>query len=79
MKHIRSLLLIRAANNAIAFTLPALAATVSFIVYAAMGHALDPAVIFAALTLFQLLRIPLQFMRMFRISLSKVKSVEKCL
>jgi ABC-type multidrug transport system fused ATPase/permease subunit len=79
MKHIRSLLLIRAANNAIAFTLPVLAAIVSFIVYAAIGHALDPAVIFTALTLFQLLRIPLQFMRMFRISLSKAKIVEKCL
>jgi len=64
MKHIRSLLLIRAANNAIAFTLPVLAAIVSFIVYAAIGHPLDPAVIFTALTLFQLLRLPLQFMRM---------------
>jgi ABC-type multidrug transport system fused ATPase/permease subunit len=64
MKHIRSLLLIRAANHAIAFTLPVLAAVVSFVVYAAIGHTLDPAVIFTALTLFQLLRIPLQFMRM---------------
>ena len=79
MKHIRSLLLIRAANNSIAFTLPILAAIVSFIVYAAIGHTLDPAVTFTALTLFQLLRIPLQFMRMFRISLSKTKVVEICL
>lgn len=79
MKHIRSLLLIRAANNSIAFTLPVLAAIVSFIVYAAIGHTLDPAVTFTALTLFQLLRIPLQFMRMFRISLSKTKVIDKCL
>lgn len=79
MKHIRSLLLIRAANNAIAFSLPVLASIVSFIVYAAIGHALDPAVIFTALTLFQLLRLPLQFMRMFHTSLSKANIVEKCL
>ena len=64
MKHVRGLLLIRAANNAMSFTLPVLAAIVSFIVYAAIGHPLDPAVIFTALTLFQLLRLPLQFMRM---------------
>ena len=79
MKHIRSLLLIRAANNAVAFSLPVLASIVSFIVYAAIGHALDPAVIFTALTLFLLLRLPLQFMRMFRIFLSKAKITEKCL
>ena len=79
MKHIRSLLLIRAANNAVAFSLPVLASIVSFIVYAAIGHALDPAVIFTALTLFQLLRMPLQFMRMFRIFLSKANINEKCL
>jgi len=79
MQHIRSLLLIRAANSAIAFTSPVLAAIVSFIVYAAMGHALDPAVIFTALTLFQLLRMPLQFMRMFRNSLLKAKIDETCL
>jgi len=76
MKHIRSLLLIRAANNSIAFTLPVLAATVSFIVYAAIGHALDPAVIFTALTLFQLLRLPLLVLRMFLISLSKIKIID---
>lgn len=75
MKHIRSLLLIRAANNAIAFALPVLAAVVSFIVYAATGHTLDPAVIFTALTLFQLLRMPLQFMRM-SASRSKYKVID---
>ena len=75
MKHIRSLLLIRAANNAIAFALPVLAAIVSFIVYAAVGHTLDPVVIFTALTLFQLLRMPLQFMRM-SVSRSKAKIID---
>ena len=75
MKHIRSLLLLRAVNNAIAFALPALAAIVSFVVYAAIGHTLDPAVIFTALTLFQLLRLPLQLMRM-SVSQSKARIID---
>ncbi|KAH7334391.1 ABC transporter [Rhizoctonia solani] len=61
LKYIRSLLLIRSANNAVAFSLPVLASVISFVSYSLSGHTLDPAVIFASLTLFQMLRMPLMF------------------
>lgn len=61
--HIRSLLIVRAANTAAAFSLPTLAAVLSFVVYNLSGHPIDPAVIFTSLTLFQLLRMPLMFLR----------------
>lgn len=61
--YIRSLLLIRSANNAAAASLPTLAAVLSFVVYSLTGHANDPAVIFTSLTLFQLLMMPLMFLR----------------
>ncbi|KIM34225.1 hypothetical protein M408DRAFT_303315 [Serendipita vermifera MAFF 305830] len=64
MAHIRTLLLIRSGNNAVAFSLPAIAAVVSFITYSALGHELDAAVIFTSLTLFQLARLPLMWMPM---------------
>jgi ABC-type multidrug transport system fused ATPase/permease subunit len=64
MAHIRSLLLIRAGNNAVAFSLPAIAAVVSFVVYGATGHTLEPANVFTALTLFNLVRLPLMWMPM---------------
>jgi ABC-type multidrug transport system fused ATPase/permease subunit len=57
-------LLIRSGNNAVAFSLPAIAAVVSFITYSATGHDLDAAVIFTSLTLFQLVRLPLMWMPM---------------
>lgn len=63
MSYIRSLLLIRSANNAIAVSLPALASVISFVVYAATGHSLSAANIFSSLTLFNLLRMPLMFLR----------------
>ncbi|KAI0783557.1 P-loop containing nucleoside triphosphate hydrolase protein [Abortiporus biennis] len=59
MKYVRSLLLIRAANNAVAISLPVLASVLSFVAYSLSGHSLDPANIFASLTLFNLLRLPL--------------------
>ncbi|KAI0925971.1 hypothetical protein AcV5_008554 [Taiwanofungus camphoratus] len=62
MSYIRSLLLIRSANNAIAVSLPALASVISFVVYAATGHSLSAANIFSSLTLFNLLRMPLMFL-----------------
>ncbi|CUA69652.1 ABC transporter C family member 12 [Rhizoctonia solani] len=62
LKYIRSLLLIRSANNAVAFSLPVLASVISFVSYSVSGHTLDPAVIFASLTLFQMLRIPLMLL-----------------
>ncbi|KAF9484351.1 ABC transporter [Pholiota conissans] len=62
MKYIRSLLLIRAANNAVAMSMPVLASVLAFITYSATGHTLEPGVIFTSLTLFTLLRLPLMFL-----------------
>ena len=62
-RYIRSLLIIRSANNAIAVSLPALDSVSAFVVYSATGHPLNPANIFSSLTLFQLLRMPLMFLR----------------
>ncbi|KZS95710.1 P-loop containing nucleoside triphosphate hydrolase protein [Sistotremastrum niveocremeum HHB9708] len=60
--YVRSLLLIRSGNNAVAFSLPVLAAVISFVVYSLTGHTLEAASIFTSLTLFQLLRLPLMFL-----------------
>ncbi|KAJ3555698.1 hypothetical protein NM688_g2432 [Phlebia brevispora] len=60
--YIRSLLMIRAANNAVAITLPVLASVLSFVVYSLSGHSLNAADIFSSLTLFTLLRMPLMFL-----------------
>ncbi|KAJ7056631.1 ABC transporter [Mycena amicta] len=62
MGYIRSLLLLRSSLNAVAMTMPALASVLSFVTYALTGHTLEPAVIFASLTLFNLLRLPLMFL-----------------
>ncbi|KAF9000599.1 ABC transporter [Cyathus striatus] len=62
MGYIRSLLLIRSANNAVAMSMPVLASVISFITFSASGHELQPDVIFASLTLFTLLRLPLMFL-----------------
>ncbi len=67
--YIRSLLMIRSFNNALAFSLPTLASVLSFVVYSLAGHKLDAANIFASLTLFQLLRMPLTFLRKLFLSL----------
>ncbi|KAI0072747.1 P-loop containing nucleoside triphosphate hydrolase protein [Panus rudis PR-1116 ss-1] len=62
LKYVRSLLMIRSVNNAVAVSLPVLASVLSFVVYSVTGHSLDPANIFASLTLFQLLRLPLMLL-----------------
>ncbi|KAF9560470.1 ABC transporter [Agrocybe pediades] len=62
MAYIRSLLLIRSANNAVAMSMPVLASVLAFITYSATGHTLEPAAIFTSLTLFTLLRLPLMFL-----------------
>ncbi|SPO20406.1 probable YOR1 - ABC transporter [Ustilago trichophora] len=59
---IRKILIIRSANNAIAFSLPILAAVLAFVIYSLTGHDLNPAIVFPSLTLFQLLRMPLMFL-----------------
>ncbi|KAI0635675.1 P-loop containing nucleoside triphosphate hydrolase protein [Trametes polyzona] len=62
MSYIRSLLIIRSANNAVAISLPALASVLAFVVYSVTGHSLNAADIFSSLTLFNLLRMPLMFL-----------------
>jgi hypothetical protein len=54
---------VRAANNAVAFSLPVLASILAFVTYSLSGHTLNAAVIFTSLTLFNLLRMPLLFLR----------------
>ncbi|KAJ7499774.1 ABC transporter [Mycena latifolia] len=61
MAYIRSLLLLRSGTNAVANSMPALASVLSFVTYSLTGHELEPSVIFASLTLFNLLRLPLMF------------------
>ncbi|KAF5367964.1 hypothetical protein D9758_004466 [Tetrapyrgos nigripes] len=62
MKFLRSRLMLRSVNNALGFGLPTLAAVLSFITYALVGHSLDAAIIFSSLSLFNLLRTPLTFL-----------------
>ncbi|THV02862.1 ABC transporter [Dendrothele bispora CBS 962.96] len=64
LRYVRDLLLMRAANNAVAMSLPALASVLSFVTYSLSGHQLNPADIFASLTLFNLLRLPLMMLPM---------------
>lgn len=64
MSFIRSILLVRSAMNAISMSMPVLASVLAFVTYSATGHSLNPADIFASLTLFNLLRLPLLFLRM---------------
>jgi hypothetical protein len=42
---------------------PVLASVLSFTTCSLSGHTLEPAVIFTSLTLFQMLRMPLMFLR----------------
>ncbi|KAF8624506.1 hypothetical protein AX15_005822 [Amanita polypyramis BW_CC] len=62
MAFIRSILIVRSSLNAVAMSMPALASVLAFITYSATGHTLNPADIFASLTLFNLLRLPLMFL-----------------
>ncbi|KAJ7671586.1 ABC transporter [Mycena polygramma] len=62
MAYIRSLLLLRSGTNAVAMSMPALASVLAFVTYSLTGHTLEPSVIFASLTLFNLLRLPLMFL-----------------
>ena len=69
------MLLIRAANMAVAVSTPAMASVVAFLVYAGSGHQLTPAVVFSSLTWFQLLRIPLMMLRKSRDQWSHARDV----
>lgn len=61
--YVRSLLIIRAANNAVALGMPVMASVLAFVVYSLTGHSLQANTIFTSLTLFTLLRMPLMFLR----------------
>lgn len=62
LQGVRKLVILRSLSNAFSFSLPSLAAVISFIIYSAAGHSLNAANTFTALTLFQLLRLPLMFL-----------------
>ncbi|ORY27673.1 P-loop containing nucleoside triphosphate hydrolase protein [Naematelia encephala] len=62
MLGVRSILIIRAANQAMAFSIPTIAAVLSFVTYASTHNGLDPALIFTSLAFFNLLRQPLMFL-----------------
>ncbi|KAG6861355.1 hypothetical protein C0995_001088 [Termitomyces sp. Mi166 len=62
LAYIRSLLLIRSANNAVALSMPVLASVIAFVTYSLTGHDLEPSLIFSSLALFTLLRLPLMFL-----------------
>ncbi|KAI6039823.1 ABC transporter [Pisolithus marmoratus] len=64
MGYIRTLLILRAAMNAVALSLPVLASVIAFITHSLFGHPPDAATIFSSLTLFQLLRTPLTLLPM---------------
>ncbi|KAK9463479.1 P-loop containing nucleoside triphosphate hydrolase protein [Lipomyces oligophaga] len=56
---IRYVLTLRSSIFAISMALPVFASMISFVILSVSGHYLDPAKIFASLTLFNMLRIPL--------------------
>lgn len=58
---LRGLIVIRAAFQAIAISMPTLAAVVAFLTFAGLGRTQDPAIIFTSLSLFNLLRMPLMY------------------
>ncbi|KAG1827732.1 ABC transporter [Suillus variegatus] len=63
MAYIRTLLIIKSAMNAVAISLPSLASVIAFVTYSLTGHSLTAANIFTSLTLFNLARLPLMFLR----------------
>ncbi|KAH9929982.1 P-loop containing nucleoside triphosphate hydrolase protein [Fomitopsis serialis] len=58
----RKIQIARSANIASAFSVPVLAATLSFVTYTSTSHAFNVATIFSSLALFNLLRQPLMFL-----------------
>lgn len=62
MNAIRKLLFIRAGNQAMAFSVPVIAAVLSFVTYSSTHDSMDPALIFTSLAYFNLLRQPLMFL-----------------
>ncbi|KAG2737735.1 hypothetical protein P692DRAFT_20761016, partial [Suillus brevipes Sb2] len=61
-RYIRTLLVMKAAMNAIAVSLPSLASVLAFVTCSLTGHSLTSANVFTSLTLFNLARMPLMFL-----------------
>lgn len=59
---LRGLLIIRSGFQALAISMPTLAAVVAFLTFAGIGRNQDPAIIFTSLSLFNLLRMPLMML-----------------
>ena len=57
--YVRTLLVYRSGMMAVAMSLPILAAIIAFVTYVSTSHELEPATVFATITLFQLMRMPL--------------------
>ncbi|KAI0711948.1 P-loop containing nucleoside triphosphate hydrolase protein [Cerioporus squamosus] len=62
LKGTRKIQIARSANIAAAYSVPILAATIAFVTYTSTTKGFDVAIIFASLSLFQLLRQPLMFL-----------------
>ncbi|OCH94438.1 ABC protein [Obba rivulosa] len=62
LKGIKKIQLGRSGNVAAAFSVPVLAATLSFVTYTKTNPGFDVAIIFSSLSLFQLLRQPMMFL-----------------
>ncbi|KAK9324473.1 P-loop containing nucleoside triphosphate hydrolase protein [Lipomyces orientalis] len=59
IKLVRFLLVLRSGLFAVSMTVPIFASMLAFVVLSVTGHALDPAKVFASLSLFNMLRMPL--------------------
>ncbi|EED80008.1 predicted protein [Postia placenta Mad-698-R] len=62
LEGIRKIQFARSANIASAYSVPVLAATLSFVTYTSTSHSFNVAIIFSSLSLFNLLRQPLMFL-----------------
>ena len=71
---VRMINIIRAANQAMAYTIPSLASVLAFVTYSSTHPNFDPALIFTSLALFNLLRQPLMFLPRALSSLTDAKS-----
>lgn len=76
VRYIRSLLMMKGGNMAIASSVPVIAAILAFITYSSVQGQLEAAETFTALTLFQLLRLPLMI---FPMTLSAIVDAQNAL
>ena len=61
-RSVRAVMILRAGIIALGVSLHVLAGVIAFVVYG-INHSLDPATIFVSLTLFNMLRMPMMFLR----------------